>query len=576
MPVTRSGTLYAMATNQNPNNPNPPNQNPNNSNPTSQHPNNTNNPNSSHQNLNTQDTDQPQLQYQVDQIATVMEQLIHQLDVMEERCAREEYGPFNRRGRRAVHRERLGNSDVDAYKEEEGNKEFEDHEPRVRCHRRNMHRGHADHGTGYQPLDELTKRMKVDVPDFFGKLEPNAFEDWSTAIEDYFDWFAVSEDRKVRYVRMKLKGHARAWWGSVEEQLHRTRRPAIYNWEEMKDKLKEKYLPIDYEQMMFEEMLQLRQGSLSVDQFTDRFHELTVRSKVVETKQQTLARYRTGLRNDLRKEMWNAHLIKVEEAYQLALRIEKQLGLSVGRKVTSWDSKSEPVPLSSTQRLPSLRVQTRSGVSGDYKGKAKASNEGPQCYKCKGFGHYVVVCPTRDKKLAFICEKELLVEGTVEDTKEEEIDGSRHSDEEHLSASELPSCVIHRILTGTRKELQANPEWLRTNIFHTRMKHNGRALNVIIDNGSGMNVICEAAIECLGLKTEKHPTSYRISWVSEANSVLVKQRCLVKFSLGKKYVDEAWCDVIPMTVCHMLLGRPWLYDRRVLYDGYANTCSFNF
>jgi len=55
------------------------------------------------------------------------------------------------------------------------------------------------------------------------------------------------------------------------------------------DRLKEKYLPIDYEQMMFEEMLQLRQGSLSVDQFIDHFHELTIRSKVVETEQQTLA-----------------------------------------------------------------------------------------------------------------------------------------------------------------------------------------------------------------------------------------------------------------------------------------------
>ncbi|KAJ0007623.1 hypothetical protein Pint_30468 [Pistacia integerrima] len=80
------------------------------------------------------------------------------------------------------------------------------------------------------------------------------------------------------------------------------------------------------------------------------------------------------------------------------------------------------------------------------------------------------------------------------------------------------------------------------------MEHNGRALNVIIDNGSGMNVIAKAAIERLGLKTEKHPTPYRISWVNEANSVLVEQRCLVKFSLGKKYVDKAWCDVIPMTV----------------------------
>ena len=28
--------------------------------------------------------------------------------------------------------------------------------------------------------------------------------------------------------------------------------------------------------------------------------------------------------------------------------------------------------------------------------------------------------------------------------------------------------------------------------------------------------------------------------------------------------------------CHILLGRPWLYDRRVQYDGYTNTYSFLF
>lgn len=110
---------------------------------------------------------------------------------------------------------------------------------------------------GYQPLDELTKRMKVDVLDFHGKLEPNAFEDWLTAIEDYFDWFIVSEDRKVRYVQMKLKRHAQARWESVEVQLHHIRQPSIANWEEMKERTKEKYLPIDYKQMMFKEMLQL-------------------------------------------------------------------------------------------------------------------------------------------------------------------------------------------------------------------------------------------------------------------------------------------------------------------------------
>jgi len=247
-------------------------------------------------------------------------------------CERRARSP-NRRGRGQFREEALGeNLDAD----------YRDVEPqhhRLQHHREELPRHRDRRGLETQPIDELTKRMKVDVPDFYGKLEPHAFEDWLTAIEDYFDWFAVSEDRKVRYIRMKLKGHARVWWGSVEEQLRRTQRPPISNWEEMKEQLKEKYLPIDYEQMMFEEMLQLRQGSLTVDQYTDRFHELTVRSRIAETDQQTLARYRNGLRGELYKEMLIARLIMVEEAYQLALRIEKQLGNTIGRKVMPIEGK---------------------------------------------------------------------------------------------------------------------------------------------------------------------------------------------------------------------------------------------
>jgi hypothetical protein len=46
----------------------------------------------------------------------------------------------------------------------------------------------------------------------------------------------------------------------------------ISNLKEMKEQMKEKYLPIDYEQMMFKKMLQLRQASLNMDQYTDRSH----------------------------------------------------------------------------------------------------------------------------------------------------------------------------------------------------------------------------------------------------------------------------------------------------------------
>jgi hypothetical protein len=72
---------------------------------------------------------------------------------------------------------------------------------------------------------------------------------------------------------MKLRVHARAQRGSLEEKLHRTQHPLISRLVEMKKQMKEKYLLIDYEKMMFEEMLQLRQGSLTVDQYTNHFHD---------------------------------------------------------------------------------------------------------------------------------------------------------------------------------------------------------------------------------------------------------------------------------------------------------------
>jgi hypothetical protein len=36
---------------------------------------------------------------------------------------------------------------------------------------------------------------------------------------------------------------------------------------------------------------------------------------------------------------------------------------------------------------------------------------------------------------------------------------------------------------------------------------------------------------------------------------MVTKQCLVEFKIGG-YKDEIPCDVIPMNVCHVLLGRP--------------------
>jgi len=37
------------------------------------------------------------------------------------------------------------------------------------------------------------------------------------------------------------------------------------------------------------------------------------------------------------------------------------------------------------------------------------------------------------------------------------------------------------------------------------------------------------------------------------------------------YKDVILCDIMPMDVCHVLLGRPWQFDRKAIHDGRRNT-----
>ena len=41
-----------------------------------------------------------------------------------------------------------------------------------------------------------------------------------------------------------------------------------------------------------------------------------------------------------------------------------------------------------------------------------------------------------------------------------------------------------------------------------------------------------------------------------------------------RYNDRVLCDVVPMENTHILLGRPWQYDTKVVRDGFANKISF--
>jgi hypothetical protein len=85
---------------------------------------------------------------------------------------------------------------------------------------------------------------------------------------------------------------------------------------------------------------------------------------------------------------------------------------------------------------------------------------------------------------------------------------------------------------------------------------------VIIDGGSCQNLASKELCTKLKLKYYPHPNPYYISWLSDVGEMKITNTVRVYISIGK-YRDTMECDVVPMTVCHLLLGCPWQYDRDV-------------
>ena len=88
-------------------------------------------------------------------------------------------------------------------------------------------------------------------------------------------------------------------------------------------------------------------------------------------------------------------------------------------------------------------------------------------------------------------------------------------------------------------------------------------------------MVSKEMVDNLKVHCETDPHPYEIAQFKKGNEVTINQRCFIIFSISKTYKDEVWCDVIPMDACHLLLGRPWKFDRKFIHDKGKNTYTFS-
>jgi hypothetical protein len=127
---------------------------------------------------------------------------------------------------------------------------------------------------------------------------------------------------------------------------------------------------------------------------------------------------------------------------------------------------------------------------------------------------------------------------------------------------------MRKVLLKPEKEAKDSVQ--RNSLFRTACKTKDRVCKVIIDSGSTNNMVSKKMVEKFDLETISHPNPYKVLWLQRGHQVMVSQQCNVELKIGG-HKDEILCDIIPMDICYVFLGRPWQYDRNVIHDGRENT-----
>uniref|UniRef100_A0A2N9J5Z4 CCHC-type domain-containing protein n=1 Tax=Fagus sylvatica TaxID=28930 RepID=A0A2N9J5Z4_FAGSY len=347
-------------------------------------------------------------------------------------------------------------------------------------HRRvRRERGHEWNPGGRDGVDRSLGSIKMKIPSFQGRTDPEVYLEWEKKIDLVFDCHNYSEEKKVKLA-----------------------------------------------------------GSRSVEDYHKEMEVAMIRANVEEDREATMARFLSGLNRDIANVIELQHYVEIEDMVHMAMKVERQLKRKGTARYTSvsnttWKSKWDKNDSAEAKRKTEPPKGKDEGTSNKPKVESQPSrNRDIKCFKCLGSGHIASQCPNRRVMI-------MRDNGEVMTESEDDSDGMPElvdaSDDDGVVYPVTGESLVARRALNTHIKVD-DAEQQRENIFHTRCHVNNK-------------------------------------WLNDCGEVRVDRQVLVTFSIGK-YLDEVLCDVVPMHAGHILLGRPWQYDRRVTHDGFKNRYSF--
>ena len=155
----------------------------------------------------------------------------------------------------------------------------------------------ANQGGHAEPRSKLRDFQHTNPPVFSQTKEPLDAEDWLRTMDNNLAVAAVGNNEKVLYATHYLAGTARSWWEGVRS---RHLDGYVFTWAEFAEAFKKAHIPTALIRRMKDKFRHLKQGSMTVVGYLDRFTQLSrYAPEEVDSEEKRKDRFLDGLHDGL-------------------------------------------------------------------------------------------------------------------------------------------------------------------------------------------------------------------------------------------------------------------------------------